>query len=121
MLVAVGTRLWTPWDTIMLVGYEAVAIPVAFFVRGDWQIPVFLAGLLTLAATGRLFLKLTARGARLRAMSPRGTRSARSCCRPSRPPPPSSRSASCSAALVQVNPAVNVTDRWWTARVGTVT
>jgi len=39
---------------VTLVAYEALALPVAFLVPGDWQLPAFLAGLLTLALIGRL-------------------------------------------------------------------
>jgi hypothetical protein len=78
----VPARLWTWWDTVTLLAYEALALPVAFLVPGDRQLPAFLAGLLTLALIGRLFLII---------------------------------------AVGAINPTVNVTDRWWTARVGTAT
>jgi len=35
--------LWTWWDTVTLVAYEALALPVAFLVPGDRQLPALLA------------------------------------------------------------------------------
>lgn len=124
--------LWTRWDTVALVAYEALALPVAFFVRGDWQLPALIGGVLTLVVLARPLLKHTERGARLRASIPRGTRSA-----------PFWLSVLAGAAVMVaislvlravgaghsdgsllvsvggINPAVNVTDRWWTAHAGT--
>jgi hypothetical protein len=39
----VRARLWTWWDTVTLVAYEALALPVAFLVPGGRQLPAFLA------------------------------------------------------------------------------
>jgi hypothetical protein len=130
-LVPVGTRLWTRWDTIALVAYEAVAIPVAFFVPGGWQLPAFLAGMVILGLIGRLVVTRTERAARLRSSIPRAGSA-----------PWSLSFVAAVAAMVAVslvlrglgaghsdgwliiavgaiNPTVNVTDRWWTARIGT--
>jgi len=42
-ILAWCARLWTWWDTVTLVAYEALALPVAFLVPGDRQLPAFLA------------------------------------------------------------------------------
>ena len=127
------TRLWTRWDTVTFVAYEALAIPVAFLVNGDWQLPVFLAGLLALAVLGRLLLTRTERGRGLRSSIPRAGSA------------PFWLSFGAAVAVMVaislflrdlgaghsdgwlimavggINPTVNVADRWWTARVGTAT
>jgi hypothetical protein len=122
-------RLWTRWDTITLAAYEALALPIAFFVHGDWQFLALIAGVLALVVVARPLIKHTERGAGLRASIPRGTRSA-----PFWVSILAGTVVMVAISLVLralgaghsdgwllvsvggINPAVNITDRWWTAR-----
>jgi hypothetical protein len=129
----VRTRLWTWWDTVTLVVYEAWALPVAFFVHGEWQFPVFIAGLVALFLVS-LASRNTDRSKRLRASIPQRTGSA-----PFLVSILAVIAVTAPVGLVihalgadhsdgwlfvslgGLTPALQVTDRWWTARVGTAT
>ena len=127
-----NARLWTWWDTVTLVAYEAIMIPNALLVHGRWQYVVFIAGLLVLTVAGFAFVR-TGRGARARASRSDGPWTA----------PFWLSVAAGVAAMVAIlvvvrtlgaghsdgwlivavggiNPAPQVSNRWWAARAGAV-